>query len=829
MRKITVLFVFLNLLSCTMVTPQLLFNDKVSPFTLYSSFIDPFGNFNPGGGWTLAWSDEFNGTSINSGNWTFDTGTGSGGWGNNELEYYTSRAENAFISNGNLVIKAIKESYNGSQYTSARLKTYGKQSWQYGKIVARMKLPYGKGFWPAFWIMGDSFSAVNWPGCGEIDIMELVGGGTTGDRTVTGAAHWDNGGHQYQSSSYTATEAYSQAYPDFELEWSKNFLRVSVDANPYFTLDITPSAHPELSEFQAPFFILLNLAVGGNWPGSPDETTVFPQAMTVDWVRVYQADLSIPSLSFTSPADNTVISGSFSVTGTATSGAALEGVYLSIDGGSYARVAGLESWSNTVNAGVGDHVLRAYVTDTLGKTSVTNELNVTVTSKPISVYPTFMPPIGSYDNILGKANYINAADYKVCVFIYVAGSGGENGGWWIKPTGASPYTSIAFDGTWSCDYTTGGSDQNATSIRGFLLRAGFNGTVNLYNVSANAVASFQYFRDDTTAPVCTTSYPVQGTSLENQSLSVTGSATDARGVNGVYFSLNGSDFTKIAGTDSGATSLNWSAPVSLPIGANSYRVFAFDFGGNSSPTNTVTFTCTGDISAPSCSFTSPASDTTTGGSSITLYGSAQDNISLEGVYISINGSSYVKVSGTDTGGTSAVSWGYSTGLNPGANTVRIYARDYRGNQSGVRSITVTYVPRVVYQAHVEGSGWQSPVTGPTTAGSTGQYAQMEAVRIWMPEAPSGWSISASAFVERLAGLDWVTTSGTGMLEAGTTGQGLQMEAIRITLNNAPGFSIIYRVHVAGYGWLAWVSNGEQAGTTGEGRAVEAIEIQIIHN
>lgn len=591
MKKIAVLFVFLNLLSCTMVTPQLFFdNDPVSPYTMYSSFIDPFGNFNPGSGWTLAWSDEFNGTSINSDNWTFDIGTGSGGWGNNELEYYTSRAENAFISNGNLVIKAIQEIYNGSQYTSARLKTYGKQSWQYGKIVARMKLPYGKGLWPAFWIMGDSFYTVNWPACGEIDIMELVGGGTTGDRTVTGAAHWDNGGHQYQSSSYTATQAYSQAYHYFELEWSKNFLRVSVDANPYFTLDITPSAHPELSEFQAPFFILLNVAVGGNWPGIPDVNTVFPQTMTVDWVRVYQADLSIPSLSFTSPADNTIISGSFSVTGTATSGAALEGVYLSIDGGSYAKVAGLESWSNTINTGVGAHVVRAFVRDTLGKSSVTNELNVTVTSKPIDIYPTSMPPIGSTDNILGRVDYVNAADYKVCIYIYVPGSGGGENGWWVKPTGASPYTSIAFDGTWSCDYTTGGSDQNATVIRGFLLRSSYSGTVNLYNLSANAVATFRYDRTDTAAPTVAIGSPANGVTVEETSLTVSGTAADGNGVNGVFISVNGSDFTKISGTDSGSSSISWSGNVTLNPGVNTIQVYSRDFGGHVSPTATLNLT-----------------------------------------------------------------------------------------------------------------------------------------------------------------------------------------------------------------------------------------------
>ena len=138
--------------------------------------------------WTLVWSDEFNGSSINTANWTFETGTGSGGWGNNELEYYTSRSQNARVENGNLVIQALKESYGGMSYTSARLKSQGLQSWTYGKVEARILLPSGQtqGIWPAFWMLGTDIGSVGWPECGEMDIMERINMNTT----INGTMHW---------------------------------------------------------------------------------------------------------------------------------------------------------------------------------------------------------------------------------------------------------------------------------------------------------------------------------------------------------------------------------------------------------------------------------------------------------------------------------------------------------------------------------------------------------------------------------------------------------------------------------------------------------------
>lgn len=235
--------------------------------------------------YNLIWSDEFNGTSVDQNKWVFESGNNNG-WGNNELEYYTNRTNNAYIDNGNLVIKAIKENYDKQNYTSARIKTQGKFSITYGKIEARIKLPYGKGIWPAFWMLGDAISFVGWPKCGEIDIMEMTGGGSYGDKTVYGTAHWDNNNShaQYGLSYRLPSGNLSDDFHILDITWDSQKIIWHIDSIQYCRLDLNSS----LSAFQKPFFILLNLAVGGRWPGYPDNTTVFPQTMTVDYVRVYQ-------------------------------------------------------------------------------------------------------------------------------------------------------------------------------------------------------------------------------------------------------------------------------------------------------------------------------------------------------------------------------------------------------------------------------------------------------------------------------------------------------------------------------------------------------------
>ena len=250
--------------------------------------------------WKLVWSDEFDGTTLNTTNWTRETG--GDGWGNNELEYYTNRDVNAFVSDGMLTIKALQESYGGKNYTSARLITKGKRFFKYGKIEARIKLPYGQGIWPAFWTLGQNISNVGWPACGELDIMELIGGGVNRDNRVYGTAHWDNNGHQSYGLNYTLPSGnFSDDFHVFSIVWDASKIEWYCDNNKYCTLSLTPSY---LDELKAEQFIILNLAVGGNWPGNPNSTTVFPQTMLVDYVRVYKDTLGLPSINMISPANN---------------------------------------------------------------------------------------------------------------------------------------------------------------------------------------------------------------------------------------------------------------------------------------------------------------------------------------------------------------------------------------------------------------------------------------------------------------------------------------------------------------------------------------------
>lgn len=233
----------------------------------------------------LVWSDEFNYEGKpDPDKWSFEIG--AGGWGNNELQYYTDRLKNAKVGNGVLTITARKEEYKGSSYTSARMITYGGgHYWTYGRVEARIKLPEGQGIWPAFWMLGKNiFEGTAWPATGEIDILEMVGGGKS-DRIVHGTAHWKANGHQYVGDSVTYSEKLSQDFHIYAIEWNEDTIKWFFDGEQYFSLNIQSGA---MSEFDAPFFILLNIAVGGNWPGNPDSTTKFPQTMKVDYVRVYQ-------------------------------------------------------------------------------------------------------------------------------------------------------------------------------------------------------------------------------------------------------------------------------------------------------------------------------------------------------------------------------------------------------------------------------------------------------------------------------------------------------------------------------------------------------------
>jgi beta-glucanase (GH16 family) len=246
------------------------------------------------GTWSLTWSDEFGGTNgslPDSSKWTAETG--GNGWGNNELEYYTARPQNAQVQDGNLVVTAVHEDYTGPDnvtrhYTSARLKTAGKFAQKYGRFEARIKIPKGQGMWPAFWMLGDNINTIPWPQCGEVDIMESIG---SAPGTVYGTLHGPGySGASGISANYVLPNQ-QQLGDDFHIyavEWEPNAIRFYIDGVLYKTR--TPADLPAGTQwvYDHPFFIILNVAVGGDWPGSPDATTQFPQTMLVDYVRVYE-------------------------------------------------------------------------------------------------------------------------------------------------------------------------------------------------------------------------------------------------------------------------------------------------------------------------------------------------------------------------------------------------------------------------------------------------------------------------------------------------------------------------------------------------------------
>jgi beta-glucanase (GH16 family) len=244
--------------------------------------------------WKLVWSDEFagrSGSAVDTRKWSFDVG--GKGWGNNELETYTNRTANAHLEGGFLVITALKETFVGSDgisrnYTSARLLTRNKFSQAYGRFEARIRIPFGQGIWPAFWLLGDNIETANWPNCGEIDIMENIGKEPS---IVHGTFHgpgYSGGNGVSAAYSLPVGRKFSDDFHTFGIEWEPNVIRFYVDDLLYKTR--TPADLPAgaLWAFDHPFFIILNVAVGGGWPGNPDATTVFPQRMLVDYVRVYQ-------------------------------------------------------------------------------------------------------------------------------------------------------------------------------------------------------------------------------------------------------------------------------------------------------------------------------------------------------------------------------------------------------------------------------------------------------------------------------------------------------------------------------------------------------------
>jgi beta-glucanase (GH16 family) len=238
-------------------------------------------------GYTLVWSDEFSGNSLDLSAWNQETGTGSGGWGNNELETYTNSLKNTFVSNGNLIIEARRENIGTSSYSSGRMTTQNKKFFTFGRIDIRAKLPVGKGIWPALWMLGTNIPTAGWPACGEIDIMELIGKTPS---TIYGTLHWRNtdGSHNSKGANYALTTGdFSQQFHVYSIIWKQNNIQWFIDDQKYLevsTSDFGTANYP----FNADQFFIFNVAVGGNWPGSPDFSTGFPQRMFVDYVRVFQ-------------------------------------------------------------------------------------------------------------------------------------------------------------------------------------------------------------------------------------------------------------------------------------------------------------------------------------------------------------------------------------------------------------------------------------------------------------------------------------------------------------------------------------------------------------
>ena len=237
-------------------------------------------------GMTLVWRDEFNGSQIDAANWTHEMG--GSGWGNNELQYYTDRATNSFVQDGKLIIEAREEAFSGRDYTSARMISKDKQEFAFGRIDIRAKLPKGQGIWPALWMLGANFGDVGWPACGELDIMELIG---SDPQQVHGTAHW---GPQGSSTSQSAghhirlsTDDFSTEFNVFSIIWESNSVKWYMNDMLYHSIN-TGSVGSNNYPFNQEFFFILNVAVGGNWPGNPNASTNFPQQMQVDYIRVFQ-------------------------------------------------------------------------------------------------------------------------------------------------------------------------------------------------------------------------------------------------------------------------------------------------------------------------------------------------------------------------------------------------------------------------------------------------------------------------------------------------------------------------------------------------------------
>lgn len=246
-------------------------------------------------GWTLTWSDEFAGAGLDAAKWVAEIGNGAGGWGNGELQYYTARPENLAVVDADgvsaLRIAARAESFGGFGYTSARIITRGHLSFRYGRVEARIKLPAGQGLWPAFWMLGDSIGTLGWPECGEIDILEMKGG--ISDDTVSGTIHFEDasGQHRYTPPGEATLDSgvFADGWHVFGVDWNAERVLWYLDGVVFHRESVLEADREEFRS--GPFFLILNLAVGGQFLGYQEPPPGFVSAeMLVDWVRVYAKD-----------------------------------------------------------------------------------------------------------------------------------------------------------------------------------------------------------------------------------------------------------------------------------------------------------------------------------------------------------------------------------------------------------------------------------------------------------------------------------------------------------------------------------------------------------
>lgn len=646
--------------------------------------------YDPGLGWNMVWHDEFDTPLLDTSFWAYDIGTGpnNDGWGNGELEYYTSRTNNIRIEYDNLVIRAQQESYGGKAYTSARIKTKDKICWQYGKIVARIKLPYGKGLWPAFWMLGTNYNNANWPNCGEMDILEMVGGTNGADSTIYGSLFWYNSGTVSFQRSTNTLAALSQDYHVYEIEWNSAYVVIRVDKKDYFYYDISSSVY---DLFRQPFFILLNVAVGGLWPGSPDGMTVFPQTMYVDWVRVYQKDPNVPSLNISYPQNNTTLYGQFPVRGTVEGSNAVQSVYLSVDGGAYTLISSATPFSYNLNLSAGAHNLKTYAKDVSNKNSVTNDLNITVTlTKPVVTF-TYMPAEASSEQVRGLLTGVSPSMYRISLQIFTYWLG-----WWVKPTSAAPFTPIQGDGSWNAVYVTGGVDSLARAMKAYVVPAYIDETANIISNSVAAVFTNRvdnhmntaYVVDPNSKPPYAQKFNdfTNGSTVytTNSNVSFTGWAVDSSpdgAVNFVTISLDGGPYTNT--NYIGSYYQEWNMSRTFAPGAHTLSVYKKDNGFGIQSTNTMNFTVIVDSTKPTVS---PTSSNFTG-SSVTINGTASDNIAVKKVCVNWylwhdygSGPAWYNYGTQQATGTNSWSLTYNTGYT-GTNLLEIYSVDLAGNES----------------------------------------------------------------------------------------------------------------------------------------------------